>query len=337
MLPTRLSRSRLRDGRTAVLLLAGLLLSAVSACRAPAKTSSTTEVYSVRGELVRLPAAGSSEVWIHHEAVPKLRDDRGRVTGMESMTMPFDLASDADLSGLRVGDPVRFELPGGLAGRSFAGRRRCLPEAPAGHPARFRPAASDGDDDSQITRRPRQRGDRLSVVDAALQREPQSLGERQALHGERFVVLQILPAGLETAQQEEVDPFVGEARGRPDAAQRNDLARGEAGLFLALPSRRPGRFLAGLELAGRHLEQPVASRRVAVLTHQQRPTFLVDRNHGRGAGMIDQLEARAPTARQLDLLDPQPDHLSLEQRFAIQHPRAGFVRAHLPILALRRG
>ena len=68
------------------------------------------ETYAMRGEIVRLPAAGSLEIAIRHEAVPDFRDEGGKVVGMEAMTMPFTLAPEAAIAGLAPGDRVAFTL-----------------------------------------------------------------------------------------------------------------------------------------------------------------------------------------------------------------------------------
>ncbi len=67
----------------------------------------------MRGEIVRLPAPGSREITLRHEAVPEFRDEAGKVVGMEAMTMPFTLAAlvpRAALDGLQAGDRVAFTL-----------------------------------------------------------------------------------------------------------------------------------------------------------------------------------------------------------------------------------
>lgn len=76
------------------------------------------DVYEgVLGEIAGLPVAGdpSTELRIHHEHIPGFKTKEGVVNvssdgvpGMKSMTMPFPPAKSLDLSGLSVGDPVRF-------------------------------------------------------------------------------------------------------------------------------------------------------------------------------------------------------------------------------------
>jgi len=67
----------------------------------------------MRGEIVRLPVAGSREITIRHEAVPDFRDETGKIVGMEAMTMPFTLAPfvpQVALDGLAPGDRIAFTL-----------------------------------------------------------------------------------------------------------------------------------------------------------------------------------------------------------------------------------
>jgi len=95
-----------------------LLVLSLAACgsktQAPAASSApaaeTGDVYAVNGEIVRLPSGDDRQIWIRHEAVPDLKDAGGKVIGMESMTMPFDLGSSANPAGLAVGDKIHFRL-----------------------------------------------------------------------------------------------------------------------------------------------------------------------------------------------------------------------------------
>jgi Cu/Ag efflux protein CusF len=91
--------------------VASLLALAVAACDGSA-TAPTAAVasYEMRGEIVRLPPAGSREIAIRHEAVPDFRDEQGKVVGMGSMTMPFTLAPGLALESLAPGDRVHFTL-----------------------------------------------------------------------------------------------------------------------------------------------------------------------------------------------------------------------------------
>jgi Cu/Ag efflux protein CusF len=72
----------------------------------------SARTYQVRGVLQSLPdgATGAGQLRIHHEAIPDLVGAGGEVEGMASMSMPFPVAEELDLTGLAVGDPVRFDL-----------------------------------------------------------------------------------------------------------------------------------------------------------------------------------------------------------------------------------
>jgi Cu/Ag efflux protein CusF len=91
----------------AACLVLGLL-----ACRAgaPETSAAPDATYRVRGEIVRMPAAGSREIGIHHEAIPDFKDEKGKLVGMDSMTMPFLAAPQVALGGFAVGDRVEFEF-----------------------------------------------------------------------------------------------------------------------------------------------------------------------------------------------------------------------------------
>jgi Cu/Ag efflux protein CusF len=131
----------------ATLLLTGLV-AACGGAHAPAAGPDAT--YAMRGEIVRLPDAEAREIWIRHEAVPDFKDADGKVVGMESMTMPFDLAPGAGIDGLAVGDRVSFRLEMRWQGASPAvvtaleklpaGTRLAFDPAPAAGPAQPAPA-----------------------------------------------------------------------------------------------------------------------------------------------------------------------------------------------------
>lgn len=93
------------------LLPALSLLVTLAACEAAKQPAATApQTYDVRGEVLRLPAAGSREILIRHEAIPGFRNEAGKVVGMEAMTMPFTLAEGAAVEGLAPGDVVSFTL-----------------------------------------------------------------------------------------------------------------------------------------------------------------------------------------------------------------------------------
>ena len=75
---------------------------------APAKTPAA-DSYTVRGRIVALPdQAGMMR--IHHEAIPDLKDQTGKITPMNAMAMPFPLAAGVDLGDLKADDKVEFTL-----------------------------------------------------------------------------------------------------------------------------------------------------------------------------------------------------------------------------------
>ena len=104
----------MRDSAGTLRFAASFLLSIAllqAGCGRPAEAPSVpVETYAMRGEIVRLPAAGSREIAIRHEAVADFRDEGGKVVGMEAMTMPFTLAPEVDVAGLTPGDKVAFTL-----------------------------------------------------------------------------------------------------------------------------------------------------------------------------------------------------------------------------------
>ena len=111
---TRSARTRPSVPLSALWLAAALLPGLACGGPGAAPPASTASVYSVRGEIQRLPDPATSgterEIWIRHESVPEFKNSAGAVVGMESMTMPFQLAANASVEGLAVGDRVAFEL-----------------------------------------------------------------------------------------------------------------------------------------------------------------------------------------------------------------------------------
>ena len=76
----------------------------------PAPSGPPDGVYAVRGEIVQLPRPGGHEVMIRHEAIPDLKDAKGKVVGMDTMTMTFGLGADVDRSQLAAGGRYSFTL-----------------------------------------------------------------------------------------------------------------------------------------------------------------------------------------------------------------------------------
>lgn len=133
--------------RVAPILLALAVLSASAACRdgssAPAATddaSGKLRRYTVRGEIVSLPgsAAGPRQVSLRHEAIDEFVDASGKVVGMGSMVMPFDLAPGVGLGDLRAGDKVEARIAVGWAPPLLQVEQ--LRKLPADAVLEFRPA-----------------------------------------------------------------------------------------------------------------------------------------------------------------------------------------------------
>jgi Cu/Ag efflux protein CusF len=68
------------------------------------------QVYTVRGEIRQLPdsANPATGLQIHHESIPDFVNKAGEVVGMKAMIMQFTPGPGVDLTGLTVGDKVRF-------------------------------------------------------------------------------------------------------------------------------------------------------------------------------------------------------------------------------------
>lgn len=67
--------------------------------------------YTVRGEVVKLPAPGVPRALaVRHEAIDDFADASGAVVGMSSMVMTFDVAPAVSLDGVGVGDKVELQL-----------------------------------------------------------------------------------------------------------------------------------------------------------------------------------------------------------------------------------
>ena len=69
-------------------------------------------VYSVRGEVTGLPGPSSNprQLYLTHEAIDNYVDREGKVSGMDTMNMPFPVGKRVSLDGIEVGDVVEFDL-----------------------------------------------------------------------------------------------------------------------------------------------------------------------------------------------------------------------------------
>ena len=65
--------------------------------------------YVVRGQVVRLPSIAdpTAEFVVRHEAIPHYRAS-GAKLGMNTMAMPFPVATDLSLAGINVGDKIEL-------------------------------------------------------------------------------------------------------------------------------------------------------------------------------------------------------------------------------------
>ncbi|QDU34413.1 Copper binding periplasmic protein CusF [Poriferisphaera corsica] len=61
--------------------------------------------YEVRGIVKSMPAEGG-KMLLQHEAIPSFKNKKGRVVGMNSMTMPFPVGEGVEMSGLKEEDKV---------------------------------------------------------------------------------------------------------------------------------------------------------------------------------------------------------------------------------------
>lgn len=114
----------LRSGRplpsrrvVAVLSALVALASSSAACRGGKSGDSDAgsrqvHRYTVRGEIVRVPAPGAParELLLRHEAIPDFVSASGQVVGMDAMVMPFAVAPDVSLDGIRPGDKIEAVL-----------------------------------------------------------------------------------------------------------------------------------------------------------------------------------------------------------------------------------
>jgi hypothetical protein len=99
-------------------VLAVALVTAAHGCRDGSGSRSADDAegarrYTVRGEIVRLPAApvgGARQVAIRHEPLHDFVNEAGAVVGMDSMVMQFDVAPAIALDDVRLGDKVEVRL-----------------------------------------------------------------------------------------------------------------------------------------------------------------------------------------------------------------------------------
>jgi Cu/Ag efflux protein CusF len=107
--------------RSLVLLgvLGTVAVTVLGACaRKPSPPAGTQ--YTVRGEIVALPAAAGEPLLLRHEPIDGFIDASGKVVGMDAMTMPFPLAPGVSLEGLAKGDKVEVVFSMSWSPRHYA-------------------------------------------------------------------------------------------------------------------------------------------------------------------------------------------------------------------------
>jgi Cu/Ag efflux protein CusF len=110
----------------------------------PAAASAADAAYTVRAEIVRLPAAPGGELYLRHEAIPDFRDSQGETVGMASMTMPFGAPAELDLAGFAAGDRVEATFEVRWKADRMPLRVTRLARLPAGTALEFDPPPTDG-------------------------------------------------------------------------------------------------------------------------------------------------------------------------------------------------
>jgi Cu/Ag efflux protein CusF len=108
------------SGQLAPVVLAVALVTVAHGCRDDSGSRSGDDAagagarrYTVRGEIVRLPAAPSGsarQVAIRHEPLHDFVNEAGAVVGMNSMVMQFEVAPEVALDDVRLGDKVEVRL-----------------------------------------------------------------------------------------------------------------------------------------------------------------------------------------------------------------------------------
>lgn len=90
-----------------------IALSLLVACAsATAAFADTAYYFTVKGIIKGMPGDGlaANEILVKHQPIPEYRDETGAITGMMAMTMPFYLAKDVSLNGIKAGDAVELKI-----------------------------------------------------------------------------------------------------------------------------------------------------------------------------------------------------------------------------------
>lgn len=99
----------------AILVCSWVLATLLTACGGksqPGDDLPPPATYEVRGlvRTIKEQSIGSTQLSIHHEAMPDFVGIKGQVEGMKSMTMPFTVAESVDLDGITPGTKILFQL-----------------------------------------------------------------------------------------------------------------------------------------------------------------------------------------------------------------------------------
>ena len=90
-----------------VALMACLLGAAAGGC-GPKQAKTEGRDYTLRAQVVKPPDA--SGLYLYHEAVDDWVGRDGKVTGMDTMAMPFPVAPGVALEGIQANDKVEVKL-----------------------------------------------------------------------------------------------------------------------------------------------------------------------------------------------------------------------------------
>lgn len=96
----------------AALLTASVAVTGAPGCKKkepPVPSTVVVHTYTVRAQVEQLPdpADARREFMARHERIPEFKGPNGEL-GMNAMVMPFPIAPDVSLSGLKVGDKVEI-------------------------------------------------------------------------------------------------------------------------------------------------------------------------------------------------------------------------------------
>jgi Cu/Ag efflux protein CusF len=94
-------------------LMRSLAVACLVACSCVSSAVADTAYhFTVKGIIKSMPGDGlaNNEILVKHQPIPEYRDESGAIVGMMAMTMPFYLAKDVSLKGIKAGDAVEFKV-----------------------------------------------------------------------------------------------------------------------------------------------------------------------------------------------------------------------------------